>query len=66
MSDAMETPVTIDAGWTQTAVVRFERPLLAYVRRMLGDAERSRDVVQDTFLQLCRQNRTEIEPRLAP
>ena len=62
----METLLTMDLGWTQSAVTRFERPLLAYVRRMLGDAERSRDVVQDTFLQLCRQSRSDVEPKLAP
>ena len=57
-----------DREWILAAVRRYERPLLVYVRGFLGEAERSRDVVQDSFLQLCRQRerkRREIEPRLA-
>ena len=52
--------------WVLEAVRRHERPLLAYVGRLLGNAERGRDVVQDAFLQLCKQSRTEVEPKLAP
>lgn len=33
--------------------------------RFSNDLERARDVVQDTFLRLCRQPRTDIEARLA-
>ena len=33
-------------------VRRFERPLLRYAARIIGDEERSRDVVQDVFVQL--------------
>ncbi len=58
-----------DHEWVVAAAQRFERPLLAYVRRLLGDAgasARGPDVVQEAFLRLCRQARTDIEPRLAP
>jgi RNA polymerase sigma factor (sigma-70 family) len=57
-----------DHGWVVAAARRFERPLLAYVRRLLGDLADSRghDVVQEAFLKLCRQTRAEIEPRLGP
>lgn len=58
--------MTPDRDWILAAVKRFERPLLAYVRRLLPDADRGRDVVQDAFLQLCRQSQVELEPRLAP
>jgi RNA polymerase sigma factor (sigma-70 family) len=57
-----------DGDWILAAVRRYERPLLAYVRGFLGEVERSRDVVQDAFLQLCRQSerkRKALEPRLA-
>jgi RNA polymerase sigma factor (sigma-70 family) len=55
-----------EADWIVAAARRFERPLLAYVRRLLGDPHRGRDVVQDAFLQLCKHPRADVEPRLAP
>jgi RNA polymerase sigma-70 factor (ECF subfamily) len=55
-----------DHGWVVAAARRFERPLLAYVRRLLGDEGRGHDVVQEAFLKLCRQSRTDVEPRLGP
>ena len=33
---------------------RFERPLLRYATRIIGDQGRARDVVQETFVQLQR------------
>ena len=54
-----------DREWIVAAARRYERPLLAYVRRLLGDADRGRDVVQDAFLQLCKQDRAAVEPHLA-
>ncbi len=36
------------------ALADHEGALLAYARRLLGDGERARDVVQDAFLRLCR------------
>ncbi len=51
--------------WVRAAVSRFEGPLTLYAARLLGDADRARDVVQDAFVKLCRQDRAEIEPRLA-
>jgi len=55
-----------DRDWIRAAAQRYERPLLAYVHRLLGDVERSRDVVQDAFLQLCKQPRKDLEARVAP
>src|SRR4051812_9934544 len=40
---------------------RFERPLLQYATRILGDADRARDVVQETFVKLQNENRQEID-----
>ena len=54
-----------DRQWIREAFERFESPLLVYARRLVGDAERAQDVVQDTFFKLCRQRREAIEPRLA-
>ncbi len=61
-----EPPSTIDAEWVKAAVTRFEGPLQQYARRLLGgDAERARDVVQDTFLRLCDQDKGTIDDHLA-
>ena len=54
-----------DGAWVRGAVARFESPLTLYAARLLGDAEAARDVVQETFLRLCAQDRVPIEPRLA-
>lgn len=57
--------MTIDAAWIEACVTRWEGPLTQYARRILGDDEAARDVVQDAFLRLCRQVRADIEERLA-
>lgn len=52
--------------WIAAVVDRFERPLLAYASRMFGcDHGRAQDAVQETFLRLCREDRTTIESRIA-
>lgn len=53
-------------GWISVALDRFEGDLLRYAGRILGDADRARDVVQDTFLQLCREEQNEMNGKLAP
>ena len=53
------------ADWISNAVDEFEGPLLRYAARIVGDLERVRDVVQDTFLKLCRQDRASVEGHLA-
>jgi len=49
-----ETALDFDA-----IVQRFELPLLRYATRIIGDQERGRDVVQETFMQLQRSKRAE-------
>src|SRR5215210_8097344 len=49
-----ETPLDFDA-----ILERFELPLLRYATRIIGDQERARDVVQETFVQLQRSKREE-------
>ena len=46
------------------ALSRYEGPLLRYARGLLGDLERARDVVQDTFLQLCREDPARVDGHL--
>ena len=54
------------AAWLPTIVEQYESPLLRYAARLLGDADRARDVVQDTFLRLCRENPDDLRDRIAP
>ena len=52
--------------WPTEIIDRFERPLLAYACRMLGgDWQAAQDAVQETFLRLCREDRDQIESRVA-
>jgi RNA polymerase sigma-70 factor (ECF subfamily) len=51
--------------WILAALERYERPLVSYVVRLCGDLESARDIVQDTFLKLCDQDRSHVEGRLA-
>lgn len=52
-------------SFVREAIRRHERPLLRYVIHLLGDIERARDVVQDTFLKLHRHAVAEIEGHTA-
>ena len=58
-------PTGADGPWVRGAVDKFERPLIRYAARLIGDADGARDIVQETFLRLCAQPRAEVEPRLA-
>lgn len=62
---ARRSDANVDRDWVRDAVARYERPLTLYAARLLGDAESARDVVQDSFLKLCGQERTDVEPHLA-
>jgi RNA polymerase sigma-70 factor (ECF subfamily) len=53
------------ATWIRTALADYEAPLIRYAIRLLGDADRARDVVQETFLNLCQSDRSRVENHLA-
>lgn len=53
-----------DTAWLHDAVERYESPLIRYIVRMTGELETARDIVQDTFLKLCQQDRDQVEPIL--
>jgi RNA polymerase sigma factor (sigma-70 family) len=53
------------AQWIAEALVRYELPLVRFATKLLRDAERARDVVQETFLQLCSEDRASVEGHLA-
>ncbi|HVX15686.1 MAG TPA: sigma-70 family RNA polymerase sigma factor [Pirellulales bacterium] len=54
-----------ESEWLRSVVASYEGPLVRYAARITGDAERARDVVQDTFLRLCEQDRQQLDGRLA-
>jgi RNA polymerase sigma-70 factor (ECF subfamily) len=54
-----------NAEWIRDALDRYEGPLVRYARRITGDLEQARDVVQDTFLKLCAADRSTVETHLA-
>ena len=53
------------AEWIRAALAEFERPLLRYAQKITRDAERARDVVQETFLRLCRERPANLDGHLA-
>ncbi|MDR1728580.1 MAG: sigma-70 family RNA polymerase sigma factor [Acidobacteriota bacterium] len=58
----------MDSDWITAALAEYEQPLIRYAAHILGragDVERAREVVQDVFLKLCRQDRAELSDHLA-
>lgn len=52
------------ADWMRSVLQQHEGDLIRYARRIVGDDERARDVVQETFLRLCREDRHELDGHL--
>lgn len=59
----MTGPPPMD-GFVPSAFERYGERLAEYAARILGDRERAADVVQETFLRLCNEDRADIEPKL--
>src|SRR5262249_56290987 len=59
------TPMRPTTQWVIEALNEFEQPLLRYAKWLLGDLDAARDVVQETFLRLCREDRQRLEGRVA-
>ena len=53
------------ADWVRAALRQYEAPLTRYAARLTGDAERARDIVQDTFVRLCAEDPARLNGRLA-
>jgi len=65
--DVNAQPTTYESpSFVQTAVEQHQAPLLRYATRLLhGDADRARDVVQDTFVRLMAQPTAQIDGHVA-
>ena len=44
-----------DSGFLERTIAEHQAPLIRYATRLLGDPDRARDVVQDTFVKLMDQ-----------
>ncbi|MEM6468433.1 MAG: sigma-70 family RNA polymerase sigma factor [Planctomycetota bacterium] len=53
-----------DQAWISGLFREFEAPLMGYAVHLVGDRERASDIVQDTFVRLCKQPRNQIEGRI--
>lgn len=53
------------SAWVESALQRFERPLLQYALSILQDLDRARDIVQETFMRLYTQEQANIEGHLS-
>ena len=51
--------------WIEEALRRYERPLIRRAYKITGDIEVARDVVQDTFLKLCKIDPSQIKGHIA-
>jgi RNA polymerase sigma factor (sigma-70 family) len=51
----MADPSALNGQWIEPVVDRWERPLVRYALEITGDLEQARDVVQETFLRLVRE-----------
>ena len=50
--------------WIKAAMAEHEGALLRYANHFVHDFDTARDIVQDTFLKLCRQDQDTIGPKL--
>src|ERR1043165_4360498 len=53
-------PLHEDAGFLERTFAEQQAPLTRYAARLLGDPDRARDVVQDTFMKFMSQPREAI------
>jgi RNA polymerase sigma factor (sigma-70 family) len=51
--------------WMRDVLKQHEGPLLRYATRLTGNLDTARDVVQDTFLKLCREKPERLNSHLA-
>jgi hypothetical protein len=58
---AVDTDDSNKADWIREVLSQREGPLIRYAAQITGDLDRARDVVQDTFLRLCAEDRSRLD-----
>ncbi|MDA7644894.1 sigma-70 family RNA polymerase sigma factor [bacterium] len=61
----MENATIPKSEWLPWVVDRYQGPLIRVAFRITGNLEVAREVVQDTFLRLCRQEQRLVNGQLA-
>lgn len=51
--------------WLRATFRRYERPLVRFAAHIVGDVDRARDVVQDTFFKLLQADPERLQERVA-
>ncbi len=54
------------AEWIRWAVTKYEGKLMRYAISLVGNIEKAREIVQETFFKLWKQNRSKIDDYLLP
>ena len=57
--------ISREHDWITPLLLRYEGPLLRYAQRLMNCPDRARDVVQETFLRLCREPAVAREDHIA-
>src|SRR5688572_32630354 len=57
---------TTKSTWIVAALQQYEGHLVRYATWILGDVERAREIVQETFLRLCKEDQASVAGHLAP
>jgi RNA polymerase sigma-70 factor (ECF subfamily) len=47
--------IPLSSDWITPLLLRYEGPLLRYAQKLMNCPDKARDVVQETFLRLCRE-----------
>ena len=56
---------TTKSQWIVEVLDLYERPLVRYATWILGNVESAKEIVQETFLRLCKENPASISDHLA-
>jgi RNA polymerase sigma-70 factor (ECF subfamily) len=59
-------PDLTESQWLAEALDLYEHSLIRYAAWLLQDSELARDVVQETFLRLCREQSSNLNGHIAP